>query len=170
MMTQPSPPQGWVWSPKQTWLHSMLGDSPWSRGSTSLPQKQAYPDSIPASCKTQKELCKWLLQQFKTNLSHNAAHYKSIWHGCQRGKHWGSHSNKRCGRNKKILTILSTTFKMATFSITLYMITSQLCIKNNFANSQHIQIKIVLYVVFLKSALCEIGLTVNSSLHGTLWN
>lgn len=54
MMTQPSPPQGWVWSPKQTWLHSMLGDSPWSRESTSLPQKQAYPDSIPASCEAQK--------------------------------------------------------------------------------------------------------------------
>lgn len=68
MMTQPSPPQGWVWSPKQTWLHSMVGDSPWSRGSTSLPQKQAYPDSIPASCRTQKDSCKTLHQQFKNKL------------------------------------------------------------------------------------------------------
>lgn len=93
MITQPSPPQGWVWSPKQTWLHSMLGDSPWLRWSTSLPQKQAYPDSIPASCKTQKELCKSLQQQFKTNFGqrfHNAIHYKRIWHGCQWGKHWRS--------------------------------------------------------------------------------
>ena len=28
MMTLPSPPQGWVWSPKQTLLHSVLAASP----------------------------------------------------------------------------------------------------------------------------------------------
>lgn len=29
------------------------------------------------------------------NASHNAIHYKSIWHGWRRGKHWGSPSTER---------------------------------------------------------------------------
>lgn len=85
MMTQPSPPQGWVWSPKQTWLHSMLGDSPWSRWSTSLPQKQAYPDSMPASCQT-KGIMQIIASAIQNKLLVALFIIKSIWHGCWWGK------------------------------------------------------------------------------------